>query len=140
MKNPIAAPSAYWLPQPYWTSALFLARPSRAIWRRVRPHIASAGRTGVYDMDILNREFASEIDTLPRDAFCLNSEWEQHGGPSNFADPQAALEQVSVVHFTALGKPWFYSTAEAKIRRQRAHPEFFELWDRWRQAHDIVFR
>jgi hypothetical protein len=140
MKNPIAAPLAYWLPQPYWTSALFLAQPSRTLWRRVRPHIDSAGRTGVYDMDILNKEFAGEIDTLPPDLFCLNSEWEQQEGPSSFAGPQIAFRQVSLVHFTALGKPLSYSTAEAKIRRQQAHPEFFELWDRWRQAHDIVFR
>jgi len=139
MKNPLAAPLAYWLPQPYWTSALFLAKPSRALWRRVRGHIAGAGRTGVYDMDILTKEFAGEIDTLPPDLFCLISEWEQQS-PSSFADPRAAFRQISLVHFTALGKPWFYSTAEAKIRRQRAYPEFFELWDRWRQAHDVVFR
>jgi hypothetical protein len=140
MKNPIAAPLAYWLPQPLWTSALFLAQPSRALWQRVRPHIASAGHTGLYDMDILNQVFASEIDTLPQDVFCLNSEWEQQGRPSIFADPKAAFKQVSLVHFTALGKPWSYSTPEAKIRRQQAHPEFFELWDRWRQARDAVFR
>jgi len=140
MKNPIAAPLAYWLPQPYWTSAMFLAQPSRTLWQRVRPHIASAGRTALYDMDILNKEFAGEIDTLPRDTFSLNSEWEHQDKPGWFGNPQQALKQVSVVHFSALGKPWFYSTAEAKIRRQQAHPEFFELWDRWQRAHDAIFR
>ena len=140
MKNPLAAPLAYWLPQPYWTSAMFLAQPSRALWQRVRPHIASTGRTALYDMDILNKEFAGEIDTLPRDTFSLNSEWEHQDKPGWFGNPQQALKQVSVVHFSALGKPWFYSTAEAKIRRQQAHPEFFELWDRWQRAHDAIFR
>ena len=140
MKNPIAAPLAYWLPQPFWTSALFVAQPSRALWRRVRPHIAGADRSGLYDMDILNKEFAGEIDTLPPETFSLNSEWEQQDRPGWLGDPQQAFRQISLVHFSALGKPWFYSTPEAKIRRQQAHPEFFELWDRWRQAREAVFR
>lgn len=139
MKNAVAAPLAYWLPHPYWTSALFLARPSDALWRRVRPHIASAGRTGLYDMDILNGVFQGEIGTLPRETFLLNTEWEQQGRACWFGDPQQGFKQVSVVHFTALGKPWSYSTIEAKIRRHQAHPEFFELWDRWHRAHDAVF-
>ena len=135
---PIAAPPAYWLPQPFWTSALLLARPSRASWKRIAPHIRTARQTGVYDMDILNREFAREIESLPPTAFCLNSEWEDTSRPGYFIDPEQAYRNVSVVHFSALGKPWMYSTSEAKRLKPNAHPLFFELWDRWRSTRDRI--
>ena len=34
--GPLAAPVAYWLPQPYWSSHLLVVTPSEALWKRVR--------------------------------------------------------------------------------------------------------
>jgi hypothetical protein len=77
-EGPVAAPSAYWLPQPFWTSALLLVRPSLVYWNRLRGHFVSAYEKRVYDMEIVNAEFGSEISTLPLSTFCL---FEGIGGP-----------------------------------------------------------
>jgi hypothetical protein len=138
MTGALAAPRAYWLPQPFWTSALLVAQPSRASWKRVRRHFGAARRTDYCDMDIVNRTFADEIQTLPPATFCLNSEWEEARRPGFFADPVEACSSVSVVHFTALGKPWTYTTSEARRRRPNAHPQFYDLWDKWRTTRDLI--
>lgn len=138
---PVAAPRAYWLRQPQWTSALLVAQPSMANWNRVKRHFGSAARRwSVFDMQILNREFAHEIQSLPPTAFCLNSEWEDARRPGYFADPAKAYASVSVVHFTALGKPWIYSTAEARRRRPNANPLFYEMWEKWRATRHMILR
>lgn len=136
---PIAAARAYWLAQPRWTSALLVVQPSLAQWNRTRPHIETARQTGFYDMDILNHEFAQEIESLPPAAFCLNTEWEDANRPGHFPDPVQAYATVSVVHFTALGKPWSCSTSEARRLRPNAHPLFFDLWEKWWMARDEIF-
>jgi FkbM family methyltransferase len=134
----VAAPSAYWLPQPSWTSALMVVRPSRAHWNRVKRSLALASEKRSNDMDFVNREFGAEIRTLPRDVFCLNSEWEDVDQPTFFGDFVETYSNVSVVHFTALGKPWSYSLDEVRQLRPNAHPSFYELWDTWRRARDEV--
>lgn len=138
MKGRIAAPRAYWLRQPFWTSALMLLRPSRRLWSRAKRHFGTARQTGAFDMDIVNREFASEIESLSPAVFCLDSEWEDVDRPSIFGDMTEASSRVSVVHFSAMGKPWSHSVAEAKALRPRAHPFFFELRDRWRATRDML--
>jgi hypothetical protein len=135
----IAAPRAYWLPQPFWTSALFVLEPSTASWSRVSRHLVTR-RNRHYDMDIVNAEFAREIHTLPPEVFCLNSEWEDEGRPGYFSDPIDAFSKVSVVHFTALGKPWSFSPEEVRRLRPNAHPVFHELWETWRGTRDDVLR
>jgi hypothetical protein len=135
----LACPRAYWLPQPHWTSALFVAKPSLTCRDRLTPHIeASKLRDDYFDMEIINSEFARDMETLPVTTFCLNSEWEQANRPGFFPGPVEAFESVSVVHFTALGKPWTYTTAEAETLRPNAHPIFYELWEKWRDARRLV--
>jgi hypothetical protein len=140
ISEPIAAPRAYWLRQPFWTSALLVAKPSTAAWTRVRRHLETAASTSCYDMDLINREFAHEIQSLPLTSFCLNSEWEDADRPGFFADPVEAYSSVSVVHFTALGKPWAYSTDEVRSLRPNAHPLFYDMWDKWRATREAIFR
>jgi hypothetical protein len=89
-------------------------------------------------MDIVNRAFADEIQTLSPATFCLNSEWEEAGRRSFFADPVEACSSVSIVHFTALGKSWTYATSKARRRRPNAHPQFYDLWDKWRTTRDLI--
>ena len=140
VSGPVAAPRAYWLPQPYWTSALFVAQPSLAAWTRVNRHFATASQRDYFDMEIINCEFANEIQSLPATVFCLNSEWEDTNGFSFFIDPVEAYSSVSLVHFTALGKPWRYSTAEARRLRPNAYPLFYDLWDKWRTTRELILR
>jgi alpha-N-acetylglucosamine transferase len=138
--GPLAAPRAYWLPQPCWASALLVVRPSRTLWTRLKRSLKTAPKPNsseiFADMELVNREFGSEIHTLPRE---VNSEWEDVDRPTYFGDMIESYSKLSVIHFTALGKPWFYPTDEAQRLRPNAHPIFFELWESWREARDEIF-
>src|SRR5262249_39100555 len=125
-------------PQPFWTSAMLVVRPSAAEWLRVSRHFRSASSKAFYDMDIINYEFGREIHTLPAGMFCLNSEWENAHRPGFFGDFAATYSKVSVVHFSALGKPWSYSLQDVRRLRPGAHPIFYELWDTWRKTRDEI--
>jgi alpha-N-acetylglucosamine transferase len=67
--GPLAAPRAYWLPQPCWTSALLVVRPSRTLWTRLKRSLKIAPKPNsseiFADMELVNREFGSGIHTLP---------------------------------------------------------------------------
>jgi len=136
--EPIAAPIAYWLPQPFWTTAMLVVKPSRKCWDRVKRQFPAAREKRFYDMDIVNAEFAGEICTLPQGCFSLNSEWEDTNRPSFWADPVEAYSSVSVIHFTALGKPWSYSVEEVRRLRPTAYETFYDLWKMWRDARDEI--
>jgi len=137
--EPVAAPSAYWLPEQLSGSHLLVVKPSGQLWTRIRRHFPHAMEKRYYDMDIVNLEFGDAIHTLPADIICLNSEWEDVCRPSFFDDPDDACTKVHVVHFTALGKPWSYSPKRARRLRPRAHPFFHELWERWWQTREELF-
>jgi alpha-N-acetylglucosamine transferase len=139
LDGPLAAPRAYWLPQPCWCTGLLVVRPSLANWNRVSRHFNSASGNLLFDMDIINNEYAGEITTLPADTFCLNSEWEDADRPGFFGNPSDTYSRVGVVHFTALGKPWFYPIERVRRLRPKAHPIFYELWDTWRKTRDEIF-
>ncbi len=137
--EPIAAPSAYWVRQPYWTTCLFVAKPSAELWRRVARHFGAANERDFYDMDIVNEELRNEIRTLPADVVCLNSEWEDARRAGALGDLDMTFANMAVVHFSALGKPWSYSPKQAKRLRVFAHPAFHLLWDTWWNARDEAF-
>lgn len=137
--GPVAAPSAYWIPQPCWTSALLVVRPSAAAWSRVSRRFSAAAAKQFYDMDIVNAEFGAEIQTLPSGCFCLNSEWEDVDRPGFFGDFVDTYSKASIVHFTALGKPWSYSLDSVRRLRPNAHPVFYEMWETWRNTRDEIF-
>jgi hypothetical protein len=138
LSGPIAAPRAYWLKQPAWTSALLVLRPSMALWARVKRHFGMASRHNFFDMDIVKLEFGKEIESLPSTVFCLNTELEAASPSGLFADPVEAYSRISVVHFSAVGKPWTYPTAEVRGLKPNAHPLFYEIWDKWRRTRDEV--
>lgn len=137
LEDGIAAPAAYWLPQPYWTTALLVVTPSANLWHRIRKHFPSLLK-GLYDMDIVNLEFAKNITTLPQRMFALNSEWEDTVRGGLFKDPTDAIADISVVHFTALGKPWMYSMEEVYALRPNAHQVFYELWELWLTTREEI--
>ncbi|GAB7347365.1 hypothetical protein MBLNU459_g4299t2 [Dothideomycetes sp. NU459] len=42
--------------------------------------------------------------------------------------------EASVLHFTALGKPWSFAVADVQSERPNAHPLFMEQFKMWRTA------
>jgi len=130
----VAAPSAYWLPQPRWTTALFALRPSAELRARIAERVRTARRERRVDMDVVNAELRGEIHTLEPNSFWLNAEWEDLRRPAPFDDRDRAFAQASVIHFTALGKPWSHSSTQVRRRRPHAHPAFYELFELWHRA------
>ena len=140
IKGDVAAPIAYWLPQPFATSLLMVAKPSSLAWNRVVQHFDTAYEMNYYDMDIVNAEFKNEMCYLPETFACLNSEWEDVDGPFHFGDPKTSFQEIKVVHFSALGKPWFYEPIEVEQLRPHAHPTFYWLWERWWLERDQIIQ
>jgi hypothetical protein len=135
----VAAPTAYWLPQPFWGSYLLVVKPAPALWKRVSRHFESASQKGFYDMDIINAELGGEIRTLPHGIVCLNSEWECMNKPRCFDDLGETYANASLIHFTGLGKPWFYTVEDARRMRPDAHLVFYDLWEKWWRARSEIF-
>lgn len=136
----LAAPVAYWLPQPCWSSHLLVVTPSEESWRRVRRRLERIPADQRYDMDVINAEFGSEIHSLPPKLTLLNSEWEDRRRPFAFGDPAEAFRNVSLIHITALGKPWSYSPQRVRRLRPKARPEFYRVWELWWEARAEVLR
>ena len=139
--SPIAAPSAYWLDErPGWcTSSLLVVEPRLDLWERVKRRVEAEDRLDhACDMDVLNLEFGGELHRLPEGTFWLDSEWEDDRGPTVLGDRAALRDTVSVVHFTALGKPWSYAPSRARRLRPHAHSFFFELRETWWRAREQV--
>jgi len=137
---PLAAPVAYWRPQPFWSSHLLVVVPSEELWERANRRLERMPAERRYDMDVINAEFGSEIHRLPPQLTLLNSEWEDRSRPSAFGDPAEALRNASLVHFTALGKPWSYTLPRVRGLRPNAYPEFYQIWELWREARAEVLK
>jgi hypothetical protein len=137
--EPLAAPPAYWLTQPQVTTLLMVVKPSPEHWGRIKRHFQSAARNGHYDGEIINLEFQDQIHLLPDTYACLNSEWEDRDGSLHFGDPATAIRGIPLVHFTALGKPWYFHPVSARRLRPNAHPIFHSLWQAWwSQRNEII--
>lgn len=134
----IAAPRAYWILQPRATSLLLVVTPSMGYWDRVQRHFASAFEKRLYDMNIINLEFADEIHFLADEYGCLNSEWSSATGPFHFGDAERARQIAMLVHFSHLGKPWFWRPEDAYRLLPTAHPIFHELWADWWALRDEI--
>jgi glycogenin glucosyltransferase len=137
---PLAAPVAYWLPNPCWSSYLLVVAPSEESWKRVRRRLERTPADRRYDMDVINAEFDSEIESLPPKLTLLNSEWEDRRRPFAFEDPAEAFRNVSLIHMTALGKPWSYTPQRVRRLRPNAHPEFYRMWELWWQTRAEVLQ
>ncbi len=141
--EPVALPVAYWLNQPYGTTALMVAQPSVENWHHILSWIdasTSAGRRIQGDMDVVNLAFDGCIHYLPGDFLCLNGDWNDRQFMPIYGDPDAAVSRLHVVHFTDLGKPWFYRPATVRRRRSQARPFYYESWDCWWKLRDEILR
>ncbi len=136
----IAAPRAYWLQQPFVTSLLLVVKPSNLMWYRLKQHFETAFEKKLYDMDIINLEFKNEIHYLPDEYGCLNSEWEDKDHAFHFGSPEKNYEKIKIVHFSALGKPWFYHPDRISLLRPNSHPIFRVLWEKWWTVREQIFK
>jgi len=136
LNGKIAAPKAYWMPQPHVTSLLLVVRPDIKLWNKVQKHFAAAREKYIFDMEIINLEFEDELHYLPDDYACLNSEWEDMNEPYHFGNPEESINNIKLVHFTAVGKPWHYHPNLLHQKRPRMHPQFFNIWNKWWMARD----
>ncbi|MGA7872175.1 MAG: glycosyltransferase [Candidatus Binatus sp.] len=134
----IAAPRAYWTRQFKATSLLLVVTPSMGNWDRVQRHFASAFEKRLYDMNIINLEFDDEIHFLADEYGCLNSEWCSATGPFYFGDAERARRMAMLVHFSHLGKPWFWRPEDAYRLLPTAHPIFHDLWADWWDLRDEI--
>jgi len=118
-KAAVAMPRAYWsenIPLPL-TSLVVVLEPSvsefRALINTTREMQPQDGRPK-YDMDILNDRYANSAMVLPHQPFLLTGEFRRSGHTQYFGnsyqewDPDAALAQARLVHFSylPLPKPW----------------------------------
>ncbi|KAG5983222.1 hypothetical protein E4U55_000512 [Claviceps digitariae] len=44
----------------------------------------------------------------------------------------ALQDQVAILHFTAVDKPWMHDTAGLRLKQPNAHPIFVQQWRTWR--------
>lgn len=138
MQSHVAAPLAYWLPHHYWTSGLIVAKPASEIVDRIQRSLATGGNKSQFDMDIINRALADDIQTLPSDYFCLDSEWEVAERPGYFDGRADILDRLLVVHFSTLANPWTLAPRKVRHRRPRASPIYYELRETWWGAMNDV--
>lgn len=47
-------------------------------------------------------------------------------------------EEVYVMHFTSLGKPWSYTEEQARSLRPNAHHLFAEQFDTWHRQRELA--
>lgn len=87
----VAAPVAYWLGDeglksvPGVTSTLMLVQPNDETWGIVERGMQNM-TAGMYDMDVVNKVFASRTMVLPGRFCTLNSHWEAGDLPAWFAE------------------------------------------------------
>lgn len=130
-KEHIAAPKAHFLQTPFVTTLLLVVKPSLELWNRVEKHFESAFEKRYYDMDIINLEFKDELYLVPDEYACLNSEWANKDTKFYFGEPDKSYKKIRIVHFSDLGKPWFYHPKKVRRLRPNAHPVYYDLWEKW---------
>ena len=137
----IAAPLMYWGGGGGVTTTLMVAALDDALWAIVDGALHHM-RADEYDMDLVNRVLQQRLLVLPGRYCTLNSHWEAHDIPGWFrgtrlsagaasADLAALYDDVEVLHFTAMGKPWNVVPAEIRETKPDVHPLFIEQFVDW---------
>ncbi|KYK57620.1 hypothetical protein DCS_04632 [Drechmeria coniospora] len=151
LTDDVAAPSAYWLAPGTLASTCMLIQPNPTLWEEVEGAINTTSAQH-YDMDIFNDLFAHRARRLSGSYVTLNSHWEDRTVPTWFTTDRNVTfpadawardasddeldelynNQTDILHYTAVGKPWMWSTEQTKLKRPDAHPVLFHQWSQWR--------
>ncbi|KAL7753634.1 magnesium ion transporter [Sorochytrium milnesiophthora] len=130
----LAIPRAYWFKHRVLTSLLMVVTPSEETFRRLSEKYIPDGKPlpGMYDMDIINKEFGETAMELDIIYGMLDSVWA--GNYTGLGDLDSLLyERAYIAHFSANGKPWYYgrTTEDVKKIEPKAHHAFVDFRMRW---------
>ncbi|KAJ3162658.1 hypothetical protein HDU86_003631 [Geranomyces michiganensis] len=147
---PLWAARAYWLPQPFFQSTLYVIQPSKQLYDA---QIATHERIqreepdrSMFDMDITNEAFSDSVALLPGSLALLNGVFKASAGATEpvygtgtVADMAAV---VAYVHFTeapggGYGKPWSLPGRHIATNPD-SHPLFSKLFtDYWAREDEL---
>jgi len=136
---PVAMPLAYWLKGDKGTSALMVLRPSLENWTCLCEWLQRSFSDGHYvdaDMGALNEAFAGRVHYLSPDVLRLDSDWAEN--PDYRTPGGDSPEGTHLIHFSKIGKPWFYSPELVRRLRPKDSNQFHVFWELWWRAHDDV--
>jgi alpha-N-acetylglucosamine transferase len=142
----VAAPQMYWGDSTGVTTTLMVAELNDELWGIVDGALQHM-RPDEYDMDLINRVLQRRLMILPGRYCTLNSHWENNDLPGWFkgyktepaATPEELVElyeEVEVLHFTAMEKPWNVSPDKIVpyrkiLGKSEVHPLFVEQFREW---------
>lgn len=144
----IAAPLMYWGGGRSITTTLMVATLSDKIWKIIDNALHHM-LPDEYDMDLINRVMQQRLMVLPGRYCTLNSHWEAKDIPGWFKgtslgtgasskDLVELYDEVEVLHFTAMGKPWNVFPDRILEDKPNVHPLFIEQFVEWhRDARDV---
>eukprot|EP01133_Synstelium_polycarpum_P007301 gene7301-8494_t len=106
----IAAPRAYWLPQPHLTSLLMVIEPNQNTFHRL---LSDAKINGGYDMDVINRLYvkSNQFLMLPSIYALMNGEY-QDSEVNHFGDNNQATWDIQYLFHYSTWKPWIVLTQD----------------------------
>ncbi|KAF8536981.1 alphaN-acetylglucosamine transferase, partial [Trichophaea hybrida] len=142
----VAAPLLYWGEGMGVTTALMVVRLREELWGIVNNAMKHM-TNGEYDMDLINKVLGKRLMVLPGRYCTLNSHWEAGDTPGWFKGIKTSAnatseelvelyDQVEVLHFTAMGKPWNVAPGRIDgdreiLRKNKVHPLFVKQFGEW---------
>ena len=96
---------AYWLPQPLFTSILYVAQPSEALYNELMDYFRNVEhKSGMFDMNVANEALGNTVSLLPSTLACLNGDFKRApdviAPPERFYTVGQLAELVHYVHYT----------------------------------------
>ncbi|KAG9883471.1 nucleotide-diphospho-sugar transferase, partial [Aureobasidium melanogenum] len=125
----LAAPRAYWLPDPDTiSSAMLLIKPSMHEFKRVIDAMFKRSNASeFYDMEVINDVYAGEAMILPNEHWVVSGEFRlkshhKYLDEGETWDPDRVLNETKLVHFSdwPRPKPWFPITEDIFLKTQPA--------------------
>ncbi|KAJ3017146.1 hypothetical protein HKX48_003700 [Thoreauomyces humboldtii] len=137
---PLWAPRAYWLPQPFFQSTLYVIEPSVALYEAQMAIARTTFRAGAkqkFDMDIANEAFRDTVALLPGTVAVLNGDFRANGASTSghgHLTVDELAETAYYVHFSesplgGYGKPWYKNPTHRINHNNDSHPLYSELFE-----------
>ena len=140
----IAAPRAYWLPQPSVTSGgPMVIDPQRFFYERdfSKPMTTASVKGKGGEMDWINEHFRDKMDILDGFYSVLTGEWCPKDGVYQYwqkqfgEGPEWVMQNAVLVHFVSDTKPWKYKSEKMVEAKCPGHqPQFLQIYQKWWKA------